>query len=166
MVILKAVPQPHDGASVRKLVGDVLQSGGIASIDVAAAYVTTGGVRDLLKTIQSSLATLEPSVKKRWLVSFDYCRSEPIALDMLVNATRSQVRVHDAKVLLGQKCIPSRPFHPKTFIFKGPSRKAVFCGSGNISRSGLNTGHEVGLLLDSQTASGDVLARAQIHVLE
>lgn len=166
MPILEIVPQPYNGSSVRKLIGDVLLGGGIAQLDVAAAYVTTGGVRDLLKTVHSALGTAYPDVEKRWLVAFDYCRSEPLALSLLANEPGSRVRVHDAKVLLGQNCIPFRPFHPKTFLFTGPVRQAVFCGSGNISLSGMNTGHEVGLLVDSKKASGDTSSRVQIAKLQ
>lgn len=149
MVFHDSVTQPH-GKSNRELIANVLRAGGIDRVDVAAAYVTTGGARDLLETFLDCLDARWPTVQKRWLIAFDYCRTEPLAARMLAAAPRSAVRIHDGTRVLAQRCIPTTPFHPKAFVFKGPGRHAVFAGSGNVSRSGLNTGHEVGLLLDCQ----------------
>jgi len=161
------VTQPN-GKSNRDLISYVLQGGDIDRVDIAAAYVTTGGARDLLLTLRESLLDRWPVVQKRWLISFDYCRTEPLAVRMLMEAPRSSVRVHDVVRVLKQQCIPTSPFHPKTFIFGGKTRRAVFAGSGNISRSGLNTGHEVGLLLDSQSPvmKGERAARSKIAAIE
>jgi HKD family nuclease len=167
MIVYDHVTQPR-GKSNLDLISQVLQAGSISRIDVAAAYVTLGGARDLLSALADCLGAQWPTVRKRWLVSFDYCRTEPIAARMLSDIPASAVRVHDGASLVLRKCIPTRPFHPKTFIFRGEKRIAVFAGSGNVSRSGLNTGHEVGLLLDcrSPVTARDSDARAQIGSIQ
>lgn len=43
--------------------------------------------------------------------------------------------------------MPLRPFHPKTFIIRGPEAEFVLAGSGNLSKSGLCRGHEAGLAI-------------------
>jgi HKD family nuclease len=146
-MICNSVTQPT-GNSALRLINGLLTGGGVTQVDIAAAYVTTSGARDLLETLRNSFAARWPAVQKRWLTSFDYCRTEPLAAHMLGREPNSSVRVHDAIRLLRQQCNPTIPFHPKAFLFRGPGRHAVFAGSGNISRSGLSTGYEVGLLID------------------
>lgn len=73
---------------------------------------------------------------------------------MLVGIPNSSVRVHDADRVISQECTPTVPFHPKTFIFRGASRHVALAGSGNISRSGLNTGFEAGLFLELKKPLG------------
>lgn len=167
MIVHDHVTQP-DGKSNLDLIVQVLRSGPISHIDIAAAYVTTGGARDLLGAMEGCLGARWPVVQKRWLIAFDYCRTEPLAAKMLSTAPASSVRIHDGAALVLRKCNPRVPFHPKTFIFRGGERRAVFAGSGNVSRSGLNSGHEVGLLLDCQApaAARDSVARAQIDSIQ
>jgi len=70
------VNQPHLRSN-RDLLGEVLAIGGIEHIDVAAAYVTTSGARDLLETMANAMGGQWQTVTKRWLIAFDYCRTEP-----------------------------------------------------------------------------------------
>lgn len=135
-------------------IASVLGSGSTVQIDIAAAYVTTGGVRDLLLKMDGVLAASWPKVRKRWLVSFDYFRSEPVALGMLRDLPKSDVRVHDAARLISQKCTPTVPFHPKAYTFRAADRHAVLAGSGNLSRSGLSRGYEAGLFLEVSNPVG------------
>lgn len=167
MLIVDSVTQPH-GKSNRDLISKILTVGGINQIDVAAAYVTIGGARDLLSTMKEHLGVQWETASKRWLIAFDYCRTEPIAAKMLADAPKSLVRIHDAVRVLRHNCNPIVPFHPKAFLFKGPKRHAVLAGSGNVSRSGLNTGHEVGLLFDchSPTRSRGTEMRTQIKAVQ
>jgi HKD family nuclease len=129
-------------------IASVLESGSTEQIDVAVAYVTTGGVRDLTLRMDGILAASWPQVRKRWLVSFDYLRSEPVALRTLKSLPKSTVRVHDAERVIAQKCTPAVPFHPKAYTFRSADRHAVLAGSGNLSRSGLSRGYEAGLFLE------------------
>lgn len=141
------------GQSNLQLLASIISANGFEEIDVAAAYVTTGGARDVLSMLEASLTDSWLTARKRWLVSFDYCRTEPLALSMLLGAPASQVRVHDGATVIKQRGTPQVPFHPKTFVMRGPASQCVFAGSGNISRSGMNTGHEVGQLLGARVGT-------------
>lgn len=167
MLAFNSVAQPNP-RSARNVIASVLASGPLSDIDVAAAYVTTGGARDLLSTLRSGLAAAWPTVRKRWLISFDYCRTEPIAVGMLSSAPNSTVKIHDGSRIVRQKCIPTVPFHPKAFIFRSTNRHAVLAGSGNVSMSGLNTGFEAGLMLEwnSPTGGQDAAARSAINSIQ
>lgn len=167
MIVLDHVTQPS-GKSNFDLIAEILASGPVTHIDVAAAYVTHGGARDLLDLLQDSLGARWTTVRKRWLVAFDYCRTDPTATSMLAAAPASTIRIHDGAAVVARRCNPARPFHPKTFIFRGGARQAVFAGSGNVSRSGLHTGHEVGLLFDCRPPinARDAIAQIQINAVQ
>ncbi len=167
MLVTDCVNQPHQRTN-RNAIADLLAHGGIQRVDVAVAYVTTGGARDLLETMRQSFGANWGAVQKRWLIAFDYCRTEPVAAKMLKDLPQSTVKVHDGARVVAQKGAPTIPFHPKAFLFRGPGRHALFAGSGNLSRSGLNTGHEVGLLLDCRPpADGtDAAIRNQIAAVQ
>ncbi|RWA75347.1 MAG: hypothetical protein EOQ28_09635 [Mesorhizobium sp.] len=153
MITSGIIAQPTVNSTL-DAIASVLGSGSTTRVDVAAAYVTTGGVRELLLRMNGALAASWPSVRKRWLVSFDYFRSEPVALGMLKDLPKSDVRVHDGERLISQKCTPSVPFHPKAYTFRSAERHAVLAGSGNLSRSGLSRGYEAGLFLEVSNPVG------------
>lgn len=117
----------------------------LAKLDIAAAYVTSSGTYDLLKRIDAAIGEDWAGVKKRWITSFDYCRTQPIALETLLSLPASTVRVYDAPFCLAHGGMPKVPFHPKTFLFRGKDKDFALAGSGNLSRSGLSKGVEVGL---------------------
>lgn len=142
-----AVTQPTGGTNL-ETIADILRAGDVATIDIAAAYATESGVDPLVETLQAELGGAWTTTRKRWVVAFDYLRTQPSAADHLAGLPRSEVRVQDAAAVLLRKGTPRRPFHPKTFLFSGANRTRLFTGSGNISRSGLTRGHEVGILLD------------------
>lgn len=125
----------------------VLQDGTVESIDVAVAYVTSGGAYDLLNRVSQTLGNAWSGVPKRWITSFDYCRTEPVALASLLNVPTSSVRIHDAQFCLNHGGAPKTPFHPKTFLVRTDVRDYALAGSGNMSRSGLSRGVEVGLVV-------------------
>ncbi|MGU3539678.1 hypothetical protein [Methylobacterium sp. A54F] len=156
MIVSRAVAQPIRRSTL-DAVSFLLRDDSVSAIDVAAAYVTVGGVHDLLSTMREILKVDWPNIRKRWVVSFDYCRSEPLALKMLASVPKSSVRVHDAVRVLDRACMPSTPFHPKTVLVQSATRSAVLAGSGNISRSGLSKGYEAGILLkmDAPVLSAD-----------
>ena len=163
MLIIRAATQPFRG-STSNLVSEALMLDDIEQIDVAAAYITIGGARDLLTTLKIGLGDKWPFVKKRWLTAFDYCRTDPLAIDMLMSWPKSTVKVHDASAVLDRNCNPRKPFHPKTFLFSGATHHSVIAGSGNISRSGLSLGHEVGLLLSCHRSKGKLEAGPRTEV--
>ena len=149
----RAVTQPSGGNNLDAIAG-ALASGGVERIDVAGAYATFGGVQPMIRTMEEALGATWNGIRKRWLIAFDYLRTEPIALSRLHALPNSRVRIHDGAAILARRCTPLVPFHPKTFIFRGAGRRAVLAGSGNLSRSGLTRGHEVGLLIDLPVPAG------------
>jgi HKD family nuclease len=126
---------------------NILRSAGVETIDVAAAYITSGGVNDLVRRASATLGSAWNSISKRWITSFDYCRTEPVALDALLSVQSSSVRIHDADFCLAHGGAPGVPFHPKVFLFRTQQRDYVLAGSGNVSRSGLSNGVEAGLII-------------------
>lgn len=126
---------------------DILRDGKVDSVDAAVAYVTSGGAYDLLNRIAQTLGDTWRDVRKRWITSFDYCRTDPVALASLLEDPKSFVRIHDAKWCLKHNGAPRMPFHPKTFLVRTNLRDYALAGSGNISRSGLSRGVEAGLVL-------------------
>lgn len=123
----------------------ISKDGDLSKLDIAAAYVTSSGTHDLLKRIDRAIGVNWAGVKKRWITSFDYCRTQPIALEALLSLPKSSVRVYDAHYCLTHGGMPKVPFHPKAFLFRGKEKDFALAGSGNLSRSGLSKGVEVGL---------------------
>ena len=147
-------------------IGSIVQDGGIDSMDVAAAYITSGGLQDFTKENTKALGGAWKGVKKRWLTSFDYCRTEPVALDALLSLPSSVVRVYDANFCVDHGGTPRIPFHPKAFFFRNTQRDYVLVGSGNLSRSGLSRGVEAGLVLGTdRVGPGDPTMAAATVVL-
>jgi HKD family nuclease len=125
----------------------ILQNGGVERIDVAVAYVTTGGAFDLLRRVSETLGGAWAGIPKRWITSFDYCRTEPVALDTLRSVSNSSIRIYDAVFCIDHGGAPKVPFHPKAFLIRTNQRDYALAGSGNMSRSGLSRGVEAGLVL-------------------
>lgn len=125
----------------------VLQGGEIEQFDVAAAYITAGGAYDLVRRAAHTLGAAWANVPKRWLTSFDYCRTEPVALEWLRSLSNSSIRVYDADFCLKNNGAPKVPFHPKVFLVRTAQRDFALAGSGNMSRSGLSRGVEAGLVI-------------------
>jgi len=140
------IAQPALGTTL-DAIEEIMKNGGFESVDVAVAYITSGGIFDLLKRAEATLGGAWTAVEKRWITSFDYCRSEPLALKVLSSLPASSVRVHDAAFCLAHKAMPRVPFHPKMYLFRNTTRDYALAGSGNLSRSGLSRGVEAGLVL-------------------
>lgn len=139
-MILETIRQPTGGSTIEMLVS-ILNRAAFDRIDIAVAYITAGGAEALVE----ELVAAAPGVTTRWLTAFDYWRTEPVALETIRNLVKAKVRIHDPSVLKRKRCMPIRPFHPKTFIFTGPEADFVLAGSGNLSKSGLRRGHEAGI---------------------
>lgn len=120
---------------------------GATTFDAAVAYVTDSGVDALLSHISTSGADAAwARLTKRFLVSIDWYRSDPTALQRLA-ALAAEVRVHDGERVVSRPgCVPFLPWHPKWFSVHGPSVRGHLVGSGNLSRNGLVSGHEAGTL--------------------
>ena len=114
-----------------------------AAFDVAVAYATFSGVRELINSTR--LAGLL-GTKKRFLVGIDWFRSEPGALDTLAALRESQVRVVDGKYLIATpNCQPRRTFHPKAYMITD-KKCTLVVGSANLSANGLRKSAELSLV--------------------
>jgi HKD family nuclease len=144
MLKFRSVTQPSGGRIV-----DALQLAmadrRYETLEVAIAYVTSSGYEYLVRNHESDLDRLN----SRWLSSFDWCRSEPLALDALSQNPNAQVRIFDGDfVVCRRNCSPKLSFHPKGFVFSGPDDMLLICGSGNLSRNGLGVGVEVDTIIE------------------
>ncbi|KKB09200.1 hypothetical protein [Devosia chinhatensis] len=140
------IAQPAFRSTLETIDG-ILSQAGIANLDVAAAYVTSGGLNDLVVRSAATLGARWAGLDKRWLTSFDYCRTEPVALDAMLAMPGSSVRVYDAQFCLAHGGMPRVPFHPKAYLMRSNQRDYALAGSGNLSRSGLSRGVEAGLAI-------------------
>lgn len=131
----------------------VLESGQVESVDIAVAYITSGGAYDFVNRARRALGNGWDGIQKRWVTSFDYCRTEPIALDYIRSIPNSEVRIFDAEFCLQHGCAPQVPFHPKAFLIRTNLQEFALAGSGNMSRSGLARGVEAGLVLGINRAN-------------
>lgn len=149
MLRIAAATQPTGTSNVQVVV-DTMAAADWNHLDLAFAYATTSGTRLLLARALAGAPGTWGASKKRWLVGFDYLRSDPLALRSLRELPNSSVRVPNAhQVLASQACTPATPFHPKAVIYRRTGHSALFAGSGNLSRSGLLSGHELGMLVGS-----------------
>ena len=142
--MINGVHQPNT-LTTAQAIETILRDANPEEMDVAAAYITGSGLRDLLGVITDCLGDDFSRMQLRWITSFDYCRTEPIALEKILSIPNSSVRIHDAQFCISRDCMPRTPFHPKMFLFRSPQFDYVLSGSGNISRSGLTRGFEAGL---------------------
>lgn len=140
------IAQPSKQTTLDAL-ADVLERGNFDCIDIAVAYITAGGIFDLVEIMTSKFGDDWDAVNKNWLTSFDYCRTEPIALQTLLSLPASKVRIFDASRCLKSKSSPFVPFHPKAYLFSNSDTEYFIAGSGNLSRSGLARGVEAGLVV-------------------
>lgn len=126
-----------------------LGSCSVTHLDAAVAYATPGGVKKLREAFDAVSPTKWTEITKRWLVSIDYCRTNPYAIEVLLRD--SEVKIFDGANVVGRTlCNPQLPFHPKAFILRNNANHvAIIHGSGNLSRNGMTQGHEVGLLATS-----------------
>ena len=117
----------------------------------AVAYATHSGVADL-DDVLSSLPGWRKA-KKQWLIGIDYCRSDPLALAHLSSLPKSSVRIFDGEFVATRNgCVPRHSFHPKAYLLLGSSKSAAVVGSGNLSRTGLQSGVEAAAAVRNNSA--------------
>lgn len=124
----------------------------------AFSYITDSGVA----LIESSLSeVLSERENNRWLISFDYGRSQPSAIRRLAGLGNNQIRVHDGiSVVEAEGFRPRISFHMKTAVTLSPAGTPCkqLVGSGNLSASGLTCGIEAGCILDYTLTDVDGVA--------
>ena len=140
------------GAIGRTLAGltSLIELDDYSQFRAAVAYATLNGCKILAQNVLSSARWRR--CRKRWLISIDFGRTEPAALDFLAQLPRAEVRIpNGAKVVARRGFSPITPFHPKVYavddLSVGGNRVfGIFLGSGNLTTSGLLTGSEAGVL--------------------
>ena len=128
MLTQKMIGQP---GSVRVPVTNVdgimeLVRAGASMFDSAVAYVTDSGVDALLAAVASAAAESEwKKLTKRFLVSIDWCRSDPTALERLASLPNSSVCVHDGRRVVDRSgCVPFVPLlASKVVLVRGNARE-------------------------------------------
>ncbi|MBY5162096.1 hypothetical protein [Salsipaludibacter albus] len=157
---LSFIGQPQSGHVLHSL-GMQVDLGLFDTVRAAIAYVTVGGVRDLVARIDPGALD---AADKRWLVGIDWFRSDPSALQALDDMVQSEVRVFDGlRVSQRESCHPYTSFHPKCFLLRGPGEMVMLAGSANASSNGFHWGVEVDLLIEVM-AGGE--GEAQIDAAE
>jgi len=113
------------------------------SMRVAVAYASARGCEDLCGRLEESIPKWA-KLRKEWLLSIDFGRTEPDAIEELRDLPNSEVRLADGRTVLDRNLIPRYCFHPKTYIFESKENSAfgLFVGSANLTLSGLHTGSE------------------------
>lgn len=140
----EAVPQPRKRIKYLSLVKGIGRWRSWERAECAFAYATVGGVDALLKEWRS--AGLPDDA--RWLVGIDWYRTQPKALRKLAEREGAEVRIANGREVLGHDaCAPTVCFHPKGLVLHGAGSKALLLGSGNLSKSGMTSGHEWGTCL-------------------
>lgn len=133
-------------AAIHSLVSRVRPS----EIVFCFAYATTSGFAEFERTFGK---TFWEETRTRWLVSIDWGRTQPSALELLRNRRNTAVRVFDGDQVVDRKnFVPATPYHPKACFLLNRRRVpvAAFAGSGNFSRGGLVANVECGIALDAR----------------
>ncbi len=138
-MIIQGITQPHYNSTL-SAIEEVALRRDATHIDISVAYITSGGARDLIRHYQTVCRKIGRKSVKDGITSFDYCRTDPIALLAIKELPFVGSQIHDATRVLRQNCMPVRPYHPKVFIFRNQMSSCIIAGSGNASRSGLKLG--------------------------
>lgn len=116
---------------------------------VAMAYASATGVDQVGKMLEKSSPGWA-SCEKRWLISIDFGRTSPAALEALAKLPRSTVRVFDGAYVVKQAGFrPRSVFHPKIYLANNPDTGdyGMCLGSGNLTASGSFSGIEANVNL-------------------
>ena len=161
------------GKSVGRL-GEVAQglSGMIREVNptklrVAMAYASTTGVQQVGKMLEKASPGWA-SYEKRWLISIDYGRTSPDALEALGKMPGSAVRVFDGAYVAQQAGFrPRNVFHPKIYIAsnRDTGDYGICLGSGNLTASGSFSGIEANVNLMFPTLTAGRSQKAKIREL-
>lgn len=110
---------------------------------VAMAYASASGSGDLCNRLEAAMSNWS-SLRKEWLISIDFGRTDPKAVSYLQELKNSEVKLVNGAKLLKRKLTPERCFHPKSYLVDSTrsSAFALFVGSANLTLSGLHAGTE------------------------
>lgn len=121
----------------------------------AVAYSTVKGCDRLVSRIIDRIgAERWNGIEKQFVTSLDFGLTEPSALEYLQRIPNSKVFVANPEVARRPGFRPARAFHPKLYLFGGPSRSGYVVGSANLTNSALISNTEVVLAGDDQPMNG------------
>lgn len=145
MLRVRQIGQPSQG-QVLSVLREAIRDDRYDSISAPVAYAVDSGTTMLLSKFRAQDAQ---RLRKRWLVAIDWCRSSPVALDLLGAQPKSEVRIVDGPSVVSRPgCPPLRSFHPKGFLFTGKTARLLIAGSANLSRNGLTVGTELDSIIE------------------
>ena len=121
----------------------ILEGQSFACLRGCFAYASRPGAVLLVDALEQSLQRWR-TMKKHWLVSFDFGFTSPGALEYLASLPSSEVRVPNGLELLKAKLMPQETFHPKSLMLSSQRHRRgfVLSGSANMTENGLCLGHE------------------------
>ncbi len=112
-----------------------LASPAVEHLRIAVAYATLGGCAALLPRLQDRIgAARYRHIAKAIVVSFDFCITDPRALDYLVG-DGFEVRVSNHR----RGC-----FHPKLYVLGRNDGNGLFVGSANLTQGAVTINSEAG----------------------
>jgi len=143
--------EQHMPARIIQSVSALVARGTFTRFRAAVAYARKSGCEDLVDAL-SRQSQQWAALRKEWLVSIDFGITTPEALEFLRDLQNSSVHVSDGDAVLARGLKPERCFHAKTYVFDDSDQGcegdcAMFCGSANLTQSGLLTGSEHGVEL-------------------
>lgn len=163
--------QDHATGALERTLAGIVSLAGLPHYNrfrAAVAYATVTGCAKLVQRIEAARHWLRS--EKRWLISIDFGRTEPKALEFLAALPKAEVRIpFGARVVARGGFAPIVPFHPKVYAVDDGCNRVfgTFVGSGNLTASGLLTGSESGVLaywLDPTAAEKKAMASAYDHM--
>jgi hypothetical protein len=128
-----------------------LATGAYDEFQAAIAYASVSGCKTLFDALENTNGGWKAS-RKQWLISIDFGRTEPEALERLADVAGSEVRVPNGVVVSRvPRFFPPSVFHPKVYVVRDSTTvdslpMSLFVGSANLTLSGLVLGNECGTL--------------------
>lgn len=137
-----------NGSSVINVIENLASVAEFNRVTGIFAYATEAGVDLLVNSLSNRMLKWESS-EKRWIISIDFARTEPKALEKLMKLRNSEVRIPFFNEVIMNNFMPHHCFHPKTIIFDTTTTNGIengpagfLVGSANLSVSGLALGYE------------------------
>lgn len=123
---------------------DDIATSDVKHIRWAVAYTTYAGCDRLVKRIIDRIGAEKwNDIDKQFVTSLDFGLTEPNALEYLKKIPKSKVFVANPVVANRPGFRPARAYHPKLYLFDGPSKSGYVVGSANLTSSALISNTEV-----------------------
>ncbi len=135
---------PQSGEIGRILEGiTTMANGTYDEFHAAVAYASVSGCKTLFDALEKTPGDWKAS-RKRWLISIDFGRTEPEALDRLASVGGSEVRIPNGVVVSRiRRFFPPFVFHPKAYLVRDSTTRNSASSAesvGGIAPSGNGAG--------------------------